>query len=136
RAANDGLEQRRGLLASGPWSAVHRDPTRGRARKTPALLYASSGADDEALFGRDGLIRDVRSWPDCSEVRGGIVEKSAHVIGGVGLVALAERVGVRVDQLAQRGEILVSRWPHMDLRALCEAIAEPGIVESARGIVA
>jgi len=24
--------------ASGPWPAVHRDPTRGRAKKAPALL--------------------------------------------------------------------------------------------------
>src|SRR5438445_887044 len=29
-------EQRRGLLSERPWTAVHRDPTRGRAKRTPA----------------------------------------------------------------------------------------------------
>jgi len=28
--------------ASGPWTVVHRDPTRGRAKKTPALPTAPS----------------------------------------------------------------------------------------------
>src|SRR5437870_6774799 len=129
-ATNDGLEQRRGLLSERPWAAVHRDPT-GPSEEDPGAAHAVS-----ALLGRDGLIRDVRSGSDGAEVRGRIVEKSAHVTGGLGLVACAQRVGVRVDQLAQRGKILVSRWPHVDLRALREAIAQLGIVESARGIVA
>src|SRR5437867_3486612 len=38
--------------ASGPWRTIHRDPTRGRAKKTPALLTARS---------RDRTRRDSRS---------------------------------------------------------------------------
>ncbi|HVD51151.1 MAG TPA: rRNA adenine N(6)-methyltransferase family protein [Candidatus Udaeobacter sp.] len=44
---------------------------------------------DRRLFGRDGLIRNIRSGSDGAEMRGGIVEKRTHVIGGVGLVARA-----------------------------------------------
>jgi len=44
---------------------------------------------DRRLFGRDGLIRNIRSGSDGAEMRGGIVEKRTHVIGGVRLVARA-----------------------------------------------
>jgi 23S rRNA (adenine-N6)-dimethyltransferase len=44
---------------------------------------------DRRLFGRDGLIRDIRSGSDGAEMRGRIVEKRTHMIGGFGLIARA-----------------------------------------------
>ena len=52
------------------------------------------------------------------------------------MLARLERIGVRIDQLAQRGKIFVARRAHVDLRALRESIAQRGVIEAARGIVA
>src|SRR5438128_553446 len=135
-AADEGLEQRRGLLSERPLAGGPSRSHEGPSEEDPGAAHAVSGADDEALFRRDGLIRDVRSGSNSAEVRGGIVEKRPDVNRVVGLVAVAKRVRVRVDELAESGKVLVSRWPHVDLRALREAIAQPGIVESAGRIVA
>src|SRR4051812_6181043 len=87
------------------------------------------------LLRRDGLIRDVRSGADRAEVSRGIVEKRTHEVGGVGLIAVAQRVGIRVDQLAERGQILVAGRAHVHLRALREPVAQRHVVETARRIV-
>src|SRR2546423_7998433 len=87
------------------------------------------------LLGRDGLVGDLGSRSYDAEARAGVSEQLPHGRGGRVLVALSQSIGVAVEQRSEIAEILVSRRPHVDFRALGEAIAEPRVVEPATRIV-
>lgn len=67
----------------------------GRARRQRARLRkvhrtrTPRDALGRPLFGRDALIRDVRSWSNRAEVRGGVAEQAAHRVGRVRLITIA-----------------------------------------------
>jgi len=93
------------------WPAARRvrgGSERGSEKSTARAVHGTPSMDaerhleltQEGLFGRDGLIRDVGSGSNSSEVRRGIGEKPADVVRRLGLIAVAECVRVGVDDLA------------------------------------
>jgi 23S rRNA (adenine-N6)-dimethyltransferase len=61
---------------------------RARLRKVHRTR-APRDALGRQLFGRDGLVRDVRAWSNRAEMRGGIGEKPAGVVRRFRLIAIA-----------------------------------------------